>query len=197
VLQTACRTAATWQREFARQPALTISVNISARQLVDDQLPADVGAALASSGLDPGALILEVAESALIDGGRDISRRLGQLHDLGVRLAVDDFGTGYSSFGHLRRFPVDILKVDRSLVGSMNGGDELSDVLRSLLALGRSLGLELVAEGIELDSQLVTLRHQGALAGQGFLFARPLSELDAEALLIDPAGVWEQQRSER
>ena len=185
VLETACRTAAGWQRQFPREPPLTMAVNVSARQLADAELVDHVAGALASSGPAP-----RVAR-ARDDRDRRSSRtptaaaeRLHELRDLGVRLAIDDFGTGYSSLSYLRQFPVDILKIDRSFINTITEREQVPAIVRGLLDLGRTLELETVAEGIEVDVQLASLRDQHCELGQGFLFARPLPPDEAELLLI-------------
>jgi diguanylate cyclase (GGDEF)-like protein/PAS domain S-box-containing protein len=184
VLREAAATAARWQREFPLDPSLTMAVNLSARQLTSPDLVADVAETLAVTGLAPSSLVLEMTETTLVANPEEAARRLHDLRALGIRLAIDDFGTGYSSLSYLRQFPVDVLKIDRSFVQTIAEFQPVPALLRGLLDLGRTLQLELVAEGIELDHQLAQLRHADCHLGQGFLFARPLSEVDAEALLI-------------
>jgi len=134
-----------------------------------------VAATLARSGLSPDLLVLELTESALLDDGQVTSDSITQVKALGVRLALDDFGTGYSSLSHLRRFPIDILKIDRSFVDGIDGGEQGERTLvRSIIRLAHSLKLETVAEGVERAEQLVQLRALGARLGQGFYFARPM-----------------------
>ncbi len=178
VLADACREAASWT------PAdVTIAVNVASRQLADPEFPATVVDILARSGLHPGRLVLEVTESALLDEGR-ATVAIAELKEVGVRIALDDFGTGYSSLSHLRRFPIDVLKIDRSFIDAIDGdnGDERA-LVRSIVRLAQSLRLEVVAEGIERSGQLDVLRAFGANLGQGFLFARPL-EADAFRRLL-------------
>jgi diguanylate cyclase (GGDEF)-like protein len=183
VLQTACRTAAGWRDRHPGQ--LTMAVNLSARQLASSELLHHVQHALHSAGLDPSALVLEMTETALIQDAALASARLHQLRTLGVRLAIDDFGTGYSSLSYLRKFPVDILKIDRSFINTITDREKIPAIVRGLLDLGRTLQLETVAEGIESDAQLGQLRDQHCELGQGYLFARPLPAEEAEVLLAE------------
>ena len=182
VLNEACHTAAAWQ---GRHPdrVTSISVNMSARELAAPHLVDHVRLALARSGLDPSALILELTESCLVHDPEMVALQLGELHGLGVRIAIDDFGTGYSSLSYLRQFPVDILKIDQSFVGTITDQERAPAVLRGLLDLARTLELETIAEGIEVDAQRVSLLDQHCDFGQGFLYAHPMSNADAEDLV--------------
>jgi diguanylate cyclase (GGDEF)-like protein/PAS domain S-box-containing protein len=174
VLETACREAAAWEHLFPGRE-LSLAVNVSSRQLQEPGFGASVAATLARSGLGPRRLVLEVTESALLDEGEATAEAIAQVKALGVRIALDDFGTGYSSLSHLRRFPIDVLKIDRSFVDGIDGGarDERT-LVRSIVRLAHSLKLETVAEGVERHEQLVQLRAIGAAMGQGFYFARPM-----------------------
>ncbi len=185
VLETACRIAASWQRRTAGTTKLTMAVNVSARQLGSSGLVLDVGDALAHSQLDPGSLVLEMTETALVQDAAVAAARLHELRRLGVRLAIDDFGTGYSSLSYLRQFPVDILKIDRSFINTIVDGDQLPAIVRGLLELGKTLHLETLAEGIEEDAQRVQLRDEHCDLGQGYLFARPLTLEAAEKLVVE------------
>jgi diguanylate cyclase (GGDEF)-like protein/PAS domain S-box-containing protein len=171
VLEAACREGVLMQQRFDRGEPLTMSVNLSVRQLQSDTIVADVREALEESGLPPSALVLEITESVMMADIDLAVRRLNDLKALGVRLAMDDFGTGYSSLSYLSRFPVDILKMDRSFVAS----DENDALTAAIIALGASLTLEVVAEGIELPEQASSLHDLGCELGQGFLFARPMA----------------------
>jgi diguanylate cyclase (GGDEF)-like protein/PAS domain S-box-containing protein len=189
VLETACREAARFQRMFPRTQPLTMSVNLSVRQLQSDTIISDVSRALRESGLSPSSLVLEITESVMLADTEFAVRRLLELKELGVRLAMDDFGTGYSSLSYLSRFPVDILKMDRSFVGS---GENVA-LQAAIIALGASLSLDVVAEGIELPEQERSLSELGCEIGQGFLFARPMApealcEYLAEEAAWAPAG---------
>jgi diguanylate cyclase (GGDEF)-like protein/PAS domain S-box-containing protein len=180
VLSEACRAAAVWQRLGAD---LDVAVNLSARQLESEGIVADVSAALTESGLPPGRLVLEVTETAMIHDPDAVVDRMTRLKALGARISVDDFGTGYSSLASLRRFPVDVLKIDRSFIKSISRSPEDASVVQALVSLGRTLSLEVVAEGVEMDSQLDAVREAGCSSAQGFLLARPLNEEQLEALL--------------
>jgi diguanylate cyclase (GGDEF)-like protein len=182
VLEAACRQAAAWHE---RQHLISVAVNVSARQLETDDFIADVSHALASSGLTPGSLTLEITETALMRNPEQTARRLHAVKDLGVRIAIDDFGTGYSSFAHLKQFPVDALKIDRSFISQVSENPEGETLLRTLVQLGKALSIETLAEGIELEHQLELLQEERCDSGQGFLFARPLSVEDTEALLAN------------
>ena len=171
VLNEACREGVRLQTTFARSEPLAISVNLSVRQLQSDSIVGDVRTALEKSGLPPGSLVLEITESVMMSDTDFAVQRLSDLKALGVRLAMDDFGTGYSSLSYLSRFPVDILKMDRSFVGS---GENVA-LQSAIIALGASLELDVVAEGIELPEQERSLHDLGCEIGQGFLFARPMA----------------------
>jgi diguanylate cyclase (GGDEF)-like protein/PAS domain S-box-containing protein len=170
VLETACAEAVRIQSSFPREEPLTMSVNLSVRQLQSDSIVADVRAALQKTGLAPTSLVLEITESVMMADTEFAVRRLDDLKSLGVRLAMDDFGTGYSSLSYLSRFPVDILKMDRSFVGA---GENVA-LQSAIIALGASLSLDVIAEGIELPEQEQSLQDLGCEIGQGFLFARPM-----------------------
>jgi EAL domain-containing protein (putative c-di-GMP-specific phosphodiesterase class I) len=175
ILETACREGARLRERFPRPEPLTMSVNLSVRQLQSETLVADVRRSLEVTGLPAAALVLEITESLMLTDTDFAMLQLHELKALGIRLAMDDFGTGYSSLSYLSRFPVDILKMDRSFVGSKD-----NDTLTSaIIALGASLSLEVVAEGIELPEQANSLEELGCELGQGFLFARPM---DSDAL---------------
>jgi diguanylate cyclase (GGDEF)-like protein/PAS domain S-box-containing protein len=179
VLNEACIEGVRIQKRFERREPLAISVNLSVRQLQSDSIVSDVRCALETSGLPPGSLVLEITESVMMSDTDFAVQRLTELKDLGVRLAMDDFGTGYSSLSYLSRFPVDILKMDRSFVGS---GENVA-LQSAIIALGASLELDVVAEGIELEEQERSLHDLGCELGQGFLFARPMSSADLATFL--------------
>ncbi len=181
VLTEACRQAADWAR---RGHPLPVAVNVSGRQLDSDvDLLSDVRTALAVSGLDAGSLTLEITETMLMRDAEASARRLRALKALGVRIAIDDFGTGYSSFGYLQQFPVDALKIDRSFITGIATNPESNALIHSLVQLGKSLGIQTLAEGIEEPDQLQTLQRELCDRGQGFLFARALSPEDLEELI--------------
>ncbi len=182
VLVEACEHLAAWSR-LTRAP-LTLAVNLSRRQLVSHHLADDVRSAIAITGIGPGQLVLEVTESVLMDDPERASAALSELRSLGIRIAVDDFGTGYSSLSYLQRFPVDVLKIDKSFVDQLNRSEPGSSALvTTIIGLARSLQLSVVAEGIEREDQLDQLVELGCEFGQGFLMARPLDGQRAEALI--------------
>jgi diguanylate cyclase (GGDEF)-like protein len=175
VLEEACRQGAAW-REAGFE--VGIAVNVSTRQLDADGFVPAIAEALERSGLDPGALTLEITETTLMSNTEETAERLTRAKELGVRIAIDDFGTGYSSLAYLQRFPVDALKIDRSFISSMGQDPEGEALIRTLVQLGKSLSIETLAEGIEQSAELSLLRDEHCDSGQGFLFARPL---DADA----------------
>ena len=184
VLSAACRQTAEWHAEGRR---LDVSVNVSACQLEHDDFVDDVRMALASSGLCPSSLILEITESVLMRDPDAVVTRIERIKALGIRVAIDDFGTGYSSLAYLRRFPVDCLKIDRSFVAAMGESAEAAALVTTLVQLGKALGLQTLAEGIEEFGQMEHLRGEDCDSGQGFLFAQPL-EAHALLQLLDAHG---------
>jgi diguanylate cyclase (GGDEF)-like protein/PAS domain S-box-containing protein len=172
VLLEACRQAASLQEQFRRTPPLTISINLSVKQLQSESIIQDVIDALETSGLPPSSLVLEITESVMMADTDLAVERLQQLKAIGVRLAMDDFGTGYSSLSYLSRFPVDILKMDRSFLSTEH---EESGLIAAIIALGTTLKLDVVAEGIELPEQITSLVGLGCDLGQGFFFAKPMT----------------------
>jgi len=178
VLREACHQAIRWDMEadgaIRREPPMTISVNLSARQLQHDSLVGMVQSVLEETGLEPRRLILEITETAVMNDHVTTIVKLQQLKDLGVGLAIDDFGTGYSSLAYLRRFPIDVLKIDRSFVDGVTEGSQKAALLRTIVELGRTLNLKTVAEGIEEHSELHQLRSLECDLGQGYYVARPL-----------------------
>ncbi|PRY51094.1 PAS domain S-box-containing protein/diguanylate cyclase (GGDEF)-like protein [Geodermatophilus tzadiensis] len=187
VLREACGTAAAWRRAHPGAGDLTIAVNVSAAQLTSAGLVDQIAVALTESGLPAGALVLEVTETALVRDPEHAAASLTALRTLGVRLALDDFGTGYSSLAHLRQFTVDVLKIDRSFVSTMAEGEPMPAIVRGTIDLGRTLGLEVLAEGVEHDHQARLLVEGNCDSAQGYLFARPLERPDAEAVLLEQA----------
>jgi diguanylate cyclase (GGDEF)-like protein len=181
VLREACLRAAGWQ--VPGHPPLAVSVNLSPKQLADQNLVTEVERALAASGLDPDCLILEMTEDVLMHETEAILHTLREVKRLGVRLAIDDFGTGYSSLSYLERFPVDMLKIAKTFVDQLGNGEPRSPLVEAVIRLGEALGLRTVAEGIETAEQLDRLRGLRCEQGQGFLFARPLDERAIDMLL--------------
>jgi len=185
VLRAALESLARWRRSGLVSADVRMSVNVSARQLEDPNLPANVRAALAAAGVDGDALRLELTESTLMQEPERMRQIISEVCATGVALHLDDFGTGYSSLSELHQFPVDALKIDRSFIASIDGGPQGSDVIvRSTVALAHSLGLQVIAEGIEDSTQLERLRTLGCEYGQGYLFSKPLSAAEIEMLLV-------------
>ena len=182
VLLEACRQARRWEKLGL---PLTISVNVAALQLESPDFVAEVLDTLEHTGVDPRSIVLEITETALMHDSERIAQRLHSLRLAGLRVAIDDFGTGYSSLAYLQQFPVDILKIDRSFVVNATTSAEGRVLLHAMVQLGRALGLETLAEGIEDHSQLDLLRAEGCELGQGFLVARPMEADVAERFLAD------------
>ncbi len=181
VLRQACEQAASWFRSAA---PIGVSVNFSPRQVTAERFPDSVLAALADAGLPPNALTLEVTERVLVEASSQVVDDLGRLREAGVRLAIDDFGTGYASLAYLRRLPVDIIKIDPSFVAGLGQDETLTLLTRTIVQLGRDLGLSVVAEGIESSLQLGLLRDMGCGLGQGYLVAAPMPAGQLESLII-------------
>jgi diguanylate cyclase (GGDEF)-like protein/PAS domain S-box-containing protein len=183
VLQQACRTFADWQRQFPNAGIDCITVNVSSRQLMQQNFMLIVEQAVQAARLKPCDLRLEITETALMDSPHLAADLLRELRDFGVKIYLDDFGTGYSSLSHLHKLPVDALKIDRSFVRSLVPGSDRPAIVESILALARTLNTSVVAEGIESDDQARELVRLGCTHAQGYLFSRPLSSAAAEALL--------------
>lgn len=182
VLRRACRMAAEWEAE--RGYPMRITVNLSGRQLQEPGILDDVRMALEESALNPSHLVLEITESMLMHNTDTSMARLIALKELGVSLAIDDFGTGYSSLSYLQRYPIDILKIDKSFVDVIDKGGEGPVLARAIVALGETLRMSTVAEGIETEAQRGQLLELGCELGQGFLFAPPLDGEDFYRLLL-------------
>ena len=183
VLREACAQGAAWRRSSGVFWDVGVSVNLSARQITAPAFSARVAAILAETGLPPEALTVEVNERILVEEDGLIIERLADLHRLGVRMAIDDFGTGYASLAHLRQLPLDIIKIDPSFVAGLGHDDTLTLLTRTVVQVGRDLGLRVIAEGIEQPRQLAALREMGCGYGQGFLVARPMGAPGVEALI--------------
>ncbi|MDP8991907.1 MAG: EAL domain-containing protein [Actinomycetota bacterium] len=173
VLDTACRQALEWQRRHPRHPPLYVSVNLSTRQIRQSGLVAEVDRILADSGLDPGCLVLEITETALVSDFEETIDNLHRLKELGVKLSIDDFGTGYSSLTYLRRLPVEVVKIDRSFVAGIATSPDEWSLAVAIVKLVKALSLSTVAEGVESAAQLAHLRALGCEFAQGYYFARP------------------------
>jgi len=173
VIEEACRQAARWRADPRAQDLLPVNVNLAARQLADERLPELVRSAVERAGLESRDIALEITESALIEDAEVPSRTLAELRRLGVGVMLDDFGTGYSSLSYLHRFPVDVLKIDRSFILGLAEGSQSSAIVGAIVCMGHSLGLRIVAEGIETEEQAAEATRLGCDSAQGYLFARP------------------------
>ena len=183
VLEEACRQLVAWHREHPRTVPLTMAVNLSGVQLARPDFAERLAAVLDRTGVDRSALSLEITETVLM---RDAEQTLGvlqELRELGVRISIDDFGTGYSSLSYLKRFPVDVLKIDRSFVDGLGSDPDDLAIVQAILALASSLGMVTVAEGVETDTQLAVLRDLGCSSAQGYLLGRPSPAADLTPVL--------------
>jgi diguanylate cyclase (GGDEF)-like protein len=186
VLRAACRNAREWQWRCPRDHHPNISVNLSARQFRDPQVVGIVRDVLRETGLEPGSLVLEITESVAMNDAALTIAILSQLKNLGVKLAIDDFGTGYSSLSYLKRFPVDVIKIDRSIVAGIGQDSGDSAIVSATIALAHALGLEVVAEGVETAVEVAELRALGCDFGQGYYWWRPqLAKETAKLLKTD------------
>jgi EAL domain-containing protein (putative c-di-GMP-specific phosphodiesterase class I) len=182
VLHEACRQMRQWQISFQRP--LMLSVNLSGKQFIQPNLIEQIKSILKETNFDPRWLRLEITESVVMENAEAATSMLLQLRDLGAHLSIDDFGTGYSSLSYLHRFPVTTLKIDRSFISRMGEGDENSEIVRTIMTLASNLGMEVVAEGIETEEQLMQLRTLKCEYGQGFLFSRPVDAELAKMMIL-------------
>jgi diguanylate cyclase (GGDEF)-like protein len=187
VLETAFAQLATWQASVRRFAGMDIAVNVSAVHLVQPGFARDVAAALQRSGLDPRFVILEITEGVLLNDRPAALRAMQELNAMGVRIALDDFGTGYSSLSYLLRFPVDVLKIDASFVKGLGIDAEATTIVGSIVALGRTLQLDVVAEGVETKEQFQHLKRMGCPFAQGYYIGRPTPPEE----LLSAAETWE------
>jgi EAL domain-containing protein (putative c-di-GMP-specific phosphodiesterase class I) len=186
ILRTACEQASRWNRDLTGRPPVTIGVNVSTRQLHDPTFPALVRDVLASTGMPPSSLALEITESLLPEDGAAVIEQLSQLAALGVHIAVDDFGTGYSALSRLHHFPIDTVKIDRSFITGLERDANKAQLVQGIVSLAESLNLVVVAEGIEHPAQASQLRAMRAHYGQGYLFSPPVAPDRVSVLLQDP-----------
>jgi len=187
VLRTGCAQIVAWHDAGA--PAVALAVNLSGRQFRDERLPERVASALRDTGLQPPALELDLTEAIVMEDAANFVTRLAALKALGIRLSLDDFGTGYSNLSYLKRFPLDFLKVDRSFVQDVTTSPDDAAIVRAVISLGHSLGLAVVAEGVETEAQVEWLRRERCEQIQGYVFSRPLPAAQFEALLRSRKGL--------
>ena len=185
VLREACRQMQLWQVVLPSDPPLFISVNLSVKQFSQPDLVEKVASILDETKLNAKHLKLEITESAVMENVEDATDILTRLRDLGLQISMDDFGTGYSSLSHLRRFPIDTLKIDRSFVTQMAEDEENAEIVRTIIGLAQNLGMDVVAEGVETPEQIETLKSLGCEYGQGYFFSKPLDFQRAEQFICD------------
>ncbi|CAN7498275.1 EAL domain-containing protein [Massilia sp. LjRoot122] len=182
VIHTACEQSMAWQRRGLA--AVPLAINLSARQFMHDGLLASMRRIVGETGIDPSLLEFEITETALMQHGGRTLDILRQINGMGMRLSIDDFGTGYSSLAYLKRFPVRKIKIDRAFVRELEASSEDRAIVAAVMALANSLGLSVVAEGVETEGQYALLGGYGCQFAQGYLFARPLPAGDAARLLV-------------
>jgi diguanylate cyclase (GGDEF)-like protein len=185
ILQESCRQLVRWQKRSPLNNSLIMSVNLSGKHFAQPDIVEQIRWIINDTGVNPACLKLELTESAVMENAESTIMLLKQLRGLGVNLSIDDFGTGYSSLSYLHRFPIDTLKIDRSFVSTMENGSENGEIVRTIIALAKTLKLDVVAEGIETIHQLHQLRILGCEYGQGYLFSRPVPADEAESILDD------------
>lgn len=185
ILHAACSQVVKWQSRSNLAEPLSIAVNLSGKHFAHPALVEQIKTVIAETGINPESLKLELTESAVMDNAETAILMLKQIKETGVRVSIDDFGTGYSSLSYLHRFPIDLLKVDRSFVSAMEENTENGVIVRTVIALAKALNLKVVAEGIESIHQFHQLRILGCEYGQGYLFSKPLPVADIERLLAD------------
>lgn len=183
VLHEACRQMHTWQVQFPTAFPLKISVNLASKQIKEPKLIEQIERILAETGLDGGYLKLEITESMLMEDVQETINTLLQIQAVNIQLSIDDFGTGYSSLGYLQRFPINTLKIDRSFVSQMNFDNEKFEIVRTITTLAHTLGMDVIAEGVETSEQFAQLRALGCEFAQGYFFSKPLNSASISAML--------------
>jgi diguanylate cyclase (GGDEF)-like protein/PAS domain S-box-containing protein len=185
VLREACRQMQRWQKMFPLDHPLFISVNLSSKQFSQTTLIKDIANTLQETGVRPQSVKLEITESVVMENIETATEMLRQMRALGVQLAIDDFGTGYSSLSYLHRFPIDTLKIDRSFVTRMTENSENMEIVRTIIVLAQNLGMDVVAEGVETNEQLVQLQKLCCENGQGYYFSKPVDHVGAEKIIAE------------
>jgi EAL domain-containing protein (putative c-di-GMP-specific phosphodiesterase class I) len=185
ILHSACTQVVKWQRAANSSRPLSVAVNLSGKHFGHPALVDQINTIIAETGINPSSLKLELTESAVMENAETAILMLRQIKATGVQISIDDFGTGYSSLSYLHKFPIDLLKVDRSFVSAMEENSENGEIVRTVIALAKALNLKVVAEGIESIHQFHQLRVLGCEFGQGYLFSKPLPVADIERLLED------------
>jgi diguanylate cyclase (GGDEF)-like protein/PAS domain S-box-containing protein len=184
VLQEACGQIKQWQNDFPSDPPLTMAVNMASLQIRQLDLVPHVLAILKETGVSPSSLEIEITESTLLQNDDHTLRVLNQLKKAGISLHMDDFGTGYSSLSYLSHFPIDVVKIDRSFISSLQDKGKQDELVDAILTMAQAMGIRVIAEGIESEAQRERLRELACGYGQGFLFARPMAPADVEELLV-------------
>ncbi len=188
MLAEACQQLKIWQQEFTSIPTIEtfkISINVASQQFQQPQFIQKLDETLLATGLNGSCLRLEITESVLVESGGTIQKILGQIKQRKIKLSIDDFGTGYSSLSYLKRFPIDNLKIDRSFIEGLNYDEESFEIVRTIITLAKTLGMETISEGIETAEQLTQLKNLGCQFGQGYLFAEPLDVQEIELMLVN------------
>ncbi len=188
VMREACRQMNGWQKMFPLDHPLFITVNLSSKQFSQNALISTFAMILQETGVKPQSVKLEITESVVMENIETATEMLRQLRSLGVKLAIDDFGTGYSSLSYLHRFPIDTLKIDRSFVTRMSENNENTEIVRTIVVLAQNLGMDVVAEGVETNEQLVLLQKLGCENGQGYFFSKPVNADGAEKIIAETYG---------
>ncbi|MFL6337180.1 MAG: putative bifunctional diguanylate cyclase/phosphodiesterase [Pyrinomonadaceae bacterium] len=188
VMREACRQMNAWQRMFPLEHPLFITVNLSSKQFSQNALISTFAMILQETKVKPQSVKLEITESVVMENIDTATEMLRQLRGLGVQLAIDDFGTGYSSLSYLHRFPIDTLKIDRSFVTRMSENNENTEIVRTIIVLAQNLGMDVVAEGVETNEQLVLLQKLGCENGQGYFFSKPVNSDGAEKIIAETYG---------
>lgn len=188
VLDEACRQIRDWQARYPAEPPLAMNVNLSPRQCAEADLVDRIAGTLRKYSLDASCLRLELTESMVVEDSAQTSAMLSRLREMGIQVQIDDFGTGYSSLGYLQTLPINALKIDRTFIGQLGTTGGSAEIVRTILALARSLGMQVIAEGVETDGQLAALQAMDCEYVQGFLFAVPAESREIDALLGMPFG---------
>ncbi len=182
VMREACRQLYSWQAQYPMDAPLSVSVNISSRQLFPNLIE-QIKQILKETGLDPKCLVLEITESMIMENAELVSRMLLQLKEMNVKIYIDDFGTGYSSLSYLHQLPVDVLKIDRSFVNRIGDSEDNLEIVKAIMTLAHTLNMDVIAEGVEKEGQLSELMTLGCDYMQGYLFARPMSVKEVASIL--------------
>jgi diguanylate cyclase (GGDEF)-like protein len=184
ILREACMQIRAWQKKYPGKPELRMSVNISSKLLLQPGFADSIQKNLLEQGLEPGSLAIEITESVIMDHPDRAVETMMKLQKMGVHIHIDDFGTGYSSLSYLHNFPVNALKIDRSFIAKMSANSDNQEIIKTIIALAQNLKLEVIAEGLELNHQLSSIKNLECGFGQGFLFSKPLSAESIENWIL-------------